>query len=127
MNKDKRHVVFIAKKLVDLGFDIVSTAGTAKVLAKNGIPVKPVYKVNEGRPHILDLIKNGEIHLIINTPSGKKPRADEVTIRSEAVTHDIPYYTTLSGASAAVNGIESMVRGGISIQSIQEYHNGIGS
>jgi carbamoyl-phosphate synthase large subunit len=125
MNKDKRHVVFIAKKLVDLGFHIVSTAGTAKVLSKNGIPVKPVYKVNEGRPHIVDLIKNGEIHLIINTPSGKKPKADEVAIRSEAVLHDIPCITTISGASAAVNGIESMVRGGISVQSIQEYHNQI--
>ncbi len=122
MNKDKRHVVFIAKKLVDLGFQVVATSGTAKVLAKNGIPVKPVYKVNEGRPHVLDLIKNGEIDLIINTPSGKKPRVDEVTIRSEAVTHDIPYCTTLSGASAAVNGIESLIRRGISVQSVQEYH-----
>jgi carbamoyl-phosphate synthase large subunit len=122
MNKDKRHVVFIAKKLVDLGFQVVATTGTAKILAKNGIPVRTVHKVNEGRPHILDLIKNGEIHLIINTPSGKKPRADEVTIRSEAVTHDIPYCTTLSGASAAVNGIESLIRKGISVQTIQEYH-----
>ncbi len=125
MNKDKRHVVFIAKKLVDLGFDVVATTGTAKVLAKNGIPVKTVYKVNEGRPHIVDLIKNGEIHLIINTPSGKKPKADEVAIRSEAVIHDIPCITTLSGASAAVNGIESMIRRGISVQSIQEYHDQI--
>ncbi len=125
MNKDKRHVIFIAKKLVDLGFNIVATTGTAKVLAKNGIPVKPVYKVNEGRPHIVDLMKNGEIHLIINTPSGKKPKADEVAIRSEAVIHDIPSITTISGASAAVNGIESMVRRGISVQSIQEYHKQI--
>jgi len=125
MNKDKRHVIFIAKKLIDLGFHIVATTGTAKVLAKNGIPVKPVYKVNEGRPHIIDLMKNGEIHLIINTPSGKKPKADEVAIRSEAVIHDIPCITTISGASAAVNGIESMARRGISVQSIQEYHKQI--
>ncbi|MFQ6079513.1 MAG: carbamoyl-phosphate synthase large subunit, partial [Thermodesulfobacteriota bacterium] len=122
MNKDKRHVVFIAKKMVDLGFQIVATMGTAKVLAKNGIPVKTVRKVHEGRPHILDLIKDGEINLIINTPGGKKPKADEVAIRSEAVVHDIPCITTISGASAAVNGIESMVRSGISVQSIQEYH-----
>jgi carbamoyl-phosphate synthase large subunit len=125
MNKDKRHVVFIAKKLIDLGFHIVATRGTAKVLAKNGIPVNTVYKVNEGRPHIVDLIKNGKIHLVINTPSGKKPRADEIAIRSEAVIHDIPCITTISGASAAVNGIESMVRKGISVQSIQEYHTNI--
>jgi carbamoyl-phosphate synthase large subunit len=125
MNKDKRHVVFIAKKLVDLGFQIVATTGTARVLAKNGIPVKTVHKVDEGRPHIVDLIKNGKIHLIINTPSGKKPKADEISIRSEAVVHDIPCITTISGASAAVNGIESMVRGGISVQPIQEYHTQI--
>jgi carbamoyl-phosphate synthase large subunit len=125
MNKDKRHVVFIAKKLIDLGFHIVATSGTAKVLTKNGIPAKTVHKVNEGRPHIVDLIKNGEIHLVINTPSGKKPRADEIAIRSEAVIHDIPCITTISGASAAVNGIESMVRTGISVQSIQEYHHQI--
>ncbi len=125
MNKDKRHVVFIAKKLVDLGFQVVATTGTAKVLAKNGIPVRTVHKVNEGRPDVVDHIKNGEIHLIINTPSGKKPKADEVAIRSEAVIHDIPYFTTLSGASAAVNGIESMIRRGISVQSIQEYHGRI--
>ena len=125
MNRDKRHVVFIAKKLVDLGFHIVATMGTAKVLAKNGIPVKTVHKVNEGRPHIIDLIKNGEIHLVINTPGGKKPKADDVAIRTEAVIHDIPCITTISGASAAVNGIESMVQRGISVQTIQEYHDQI--
>jgi carbamoyl-phosphate synthase large subunit len=122
MNKDKRHIVFIAKKLADLGFQIVATTGTAKVLAKSGIPITTVNKVAEGRPHIVDFIKNGEIHLIINTPSGKNPKADEVAIRTEAAAHTIPCITTISGASAAVNGIESMVRRGISVQSIQEYH-----
>jgi carbamoyl-phosphate synthase large subunit len=125
MNKDKRHVVFIAKKLVDLGFHVVATIGTARVLSRNGIPVQTVNKVKEGRPHVVDLIKNGQIHLIINTPSGKKPKTDEVAIRSEAVVHDIPCITTISGASAAVNGIESMLRAGISVQTIQEYHTHI--
>ena len=125
MNKDKRSVVFVAKKLVDLGFEIVATKGTAKVLLNNGIPVQTVFKVGEGRPDIVDRIKNGEIDLVINTPSGKKPKADEVAIRSQSVAHNIPCITTLSGASAAVNGIESLLKRGISVKSIQEYHQRI--
>jgi carbamoyl-phosphate synthase large subunit len=125
MNKDKRHIVFIAKKLTDLGFEIMATKGTAKVLANNGIPVQIVFKVGEGRPDIVDRIKNGEIDLVINTPSGKKPKADRVTIRSESVAHNIPCITTLSGASAAVNGIESLLKRRISVNSIQEYHQKI--
>ncbi len=122
MNKDKRHIVFVAKKLADLGFELVATRGTAKVLASNGIPVQTVFKVGEGRPDIVDRMKNGEIHLVINTPSGKNPKADEVAIRSQAVAHSIPIITTLSGAEAVVNGIESLLKRGISVRSIQEYH-----
>jgi carbamoyl-phosphate synthase large subunit len=125
MNKDKRSIVFVAKKLADFGFEIIATKGTAKVLVKNGIPVQTVFKVGEGRPDIVDRIKNGEIDLVINTPSGKKPKADEVAIRSQSVAHNIPCITTLSGASAAVNGIESLLKRGTSVKSIQEYHQGI--
>ena len=125
MNKDKRPVVFVAKKLIDLGFEIVATRGTAKVLLNNAIPVQTVFKVGEGRPDIVDRIKNGEIDLVINTPSGKKPKADEVAIRSQSVAHNIPCITTLSGASAAVNGIESLLRRGMDVHSIQEYHQKI--
>ena len=121
MNKDKRSIVFLAKKLADLGFEIVATKGTAKVLGNNGIPVQTVFKVGEGRPDIVDQIKNREIHLVINTPSGKKPKADEVAIRSQSVAHNIPCVTTLSGAEAVVNAIESLKRG-MSVKSIQEYH-----
>ncbi len=121
MNKDKRSIVFLAKKLADLGFEIVATKGTAKVLVNNGIPVQTVFKMGEGRPDIVDQIKNGQIHLVINTPSGKKPKADEVAIRSQSVAHNIPCITTLSGAEAAVNAIESLKRG-MSVMSIQEYH-----
>ena len=124
MNKDKRSIVFLAKKLVDLGFQIVATKGTAKVLANNGIPVQSVFKVGEGRPDIVDQIKNGEINLVINTPSGKKPKSDEVAIRSQSVAHNIPSVTTLSGAEAVVNGIESLRRG-MSVKSVQEYHRNI--
>jgi carbamoyl-phosphate synthase large subunit len=125
MNKDKRPSVFLAKKLVDLGFEIVATKGTAKVLLNNGIPVQTVFKVGEGRPDIVDRMKNREIDLVINTPSGKKPKADETAIRSQAVAHNIPCITTLSGASAAVNGIESLKKRGMSVRSIQEYHGAI--
>jgi carbamoyl-phosphate synthase large subunit len=124
MNKDKRSIIFVAKKLIDLGFEIVATKGTAKVLANNGIPVQTVFKFGEGRPDIVDRIKNGEIDLVINTPSGKKPKADEVAIRSESVAHNIPCVTTLFGAEAVVNGIESLKRG-MSVTSIQEYHRNI--
>jgi carbamoyl-phosphate synthase large subunit len=124
MNKDKRSIIFVAKKLSDLGFEIVATKGTAKVLVNNGITVQVVFKFGEGRPDIVDRIKNGEINLVINTPSGKKPKADEVAIRSESVAHNIPCVTTLFGAEALVNGIESLKRG-MSVKSIQEYHHGI--
>jgi len=83
-----------------------------------------VFKVGEGRPDIVDRIKNGEIDLVINTPSGKKPKADEVAIRSQSVAHNIPCVTTLFGAEAMVNGIESLKRG-MAVNSIQEYHRRI--
>jgi carbamoyl-phosphate synthase large subunit len=121
MNKDKRSIVFLAKKLADLGFEIVATKGTAKVLVNNGILVQTVFKVGEGRPDIVDQIKNGQIHLVINTPSGKKPKSDEVAIRSQSTAHNIPCVTTLSGAEAVVNAIESLKRG-MAVKSIQEYH-----
>ena len=125
MNNDKRNIVFVAKKLTDLGFEIMATKGTAKVLANNGIPVQTVFKMGESRPDIVDRIKNGEVDLVINTPSGKKPKADEVAIRSQSVAHNIPCITTLFGASAAVNGIESLLKRRISVNSIQEYHKNI--
>jgi carbamoyl-phosphate synthase large subunit len=121
MNKDKRSIVFLAKKLADLGFEIVATKGTAKVLVNNGILVQTVFKVGEGRPDIVDQIKNGQIHLVINTPSGKKPKADEIAIRSQSTAHNIPCVTTLSGAEAVVNAIEALKRG-MAVKSIQEYH-----
>jgi carbamoyl-phosphate synthase large subunit len=121
-NKDKRNVVFIAKKLSDLGFRICATRGTGKVLANNGIEVKLIHKVSEGRPHIVDMIKNGEINFIINTPSGRNPKQDEVLIRSQAVQYKIPYTTTLSGAQAVVNAIESMRKDKLQVKALQDYY-----
>ncbi len=124
-NKDKRNVVFIAKKLIDLGFSIVSTSGTEKTLKKHGIAVEHVFKIQEGRPDVLDLIKNREIKLIINTPSGKIPRAHEVKIRSLAVQYATPIVTTMPGAQATVNALESLIKEDLSVKSLQEYHKEI--
>jgi carbamoyl-phosphate synthase large subunit len=121
-NKDKRNVAFIAKKLSDLGFKIFATKGTGKILANSGMEVTFVNKVSEGRPHVVDMIKNGEIHLIINTPSGRKPKADEVLIRAGAVQYKIPYTTTISGAQAVVNAIEAMKKGILSVKPLQDYY-----
>ncbi len=122
-DRDKRGIILIAKKLKELGFSIVSTPGTWKVLKNSGIDAELVYKVHEGRrPNTTDLIKNREICLIINTPEGKGPRKDEPSICSLAVQFNIPYITTLSAALAAVNGVESLKRKGISVKPIQEYH-----
>jgi carbamoyl-phosphate synthase large subunit len=121
-DKDKRAVVFVAKKLIDLGFDIYATSGTASALTKNSIAVKVLPKIAEGRPNVLDLMKDHKIQLVINTPSGRIPRADEVKIRSHVVLYNIPYTTTISGAQATVNGIESLVKKGLGVKPLQGYH-----
>jgi carbamoyl-phosphate synthase large subunit len=121
-NQDKRNVVFIAKKLSDLGFRIFATRGTGKILANSGIDTTLVNKVSEGRPHVVDMIKNGDIHLIINTPSGRKPKNDEVLIRAGAVQYKIPYTTTISGAQAVVNAIETMKKGDLRVKPLQDYY-----
>jgi carbamoyl-phosphate synthase large subunit len=97
---DKRGVVSVAKQIAELGFDIVATSGTAAVLKENGIACEPVFKVNEGQPHIVDMIKNDDINLIINTTEGKQAIADSGTIRSNALQHKVTYTTTLAGAEA---------------------------
>jgi carbamoyl-phosphate synthase large subunit len=122
-NQDKRDVAHIVKRLADLGFNIVSTSGTAKVLRNNGIEVRELFKIHEGRPNVLDLIKNQEIHLVINTPKGKGPREDEKLIRVTATVHNIPIITTRQGADAAANAIEAILKKGIHVKSIQEYHS----
>ena len=120
-SKDKRPMIFLAKKLVDLGFNLVATRGTAKALARNDIPVTQVLKVSQGRPNIVDMMKNGEVDLIINTPGGKGTKPDGLAIRSNAVALKIPLITTVAGAYAAVNGIEALKKKGIQVKTIQEY------
>ncbi|WP_457679616.1 carbamoyl-phosphate synthase large subunit [Thermovibrio sp.] len=124
-DKDKPKIYSIAKKLSDMGFKIVSTEGTYNFLKERGIPVELVYKIQEGRrPNIGDLIKNGEICLIINTPTGSKSKKDAYSIRRLAVNHKIPYYTTVRGAQAAVMAIESMRRENLEVKPLQEYYGG---
>jgi carbamoyl-phosphate synthase large subunit len=123
-NKDKRSIIFVAKKLADLGFSLVATTGTAKVLVKNGLEVTSVLKIGGGRPNIADMIKNGEIGLTINTPSGREAHSDQLSLRSLAVMYNVPYITTISGASAAVNGIEFLQKGEIEVKALQDYHKG---
>jgi len=120
-NSDKREIIFIAKKLEDLGFELVATEGTAAALARNDVKVKTLHKVSVGRPNALDLIKNSEIKLIINTVSGKKPRKDEIVIRTQAIANRIPLISTLSAAAAFVNGLEALKKRGISVKCLQEY------
>ncbi|HUU93929.1 MAG TPA: carbamoyl-phosphate synthase large subunit [Phycisphaerae bacterium] len=120
-NSDKRDVIFIAKKLEDLGFDLVATEGTAAALAHNDVRVTPLRKISVGRPNVLDLMKNQQVRLIINTVSGKRPRIDEIHIRTHAIANNIPLISTLSAAAAFVNGIEALKKRGIGVKSLQEY------
>lgn len=117
----KTDVAEIAKLYADLGFQIVSTVGTAAVLEKAGLKVERVFKLTEGRPNTIDLLKNRQIQLVINTPSGQTPRADEIKIRTTAVYTGTPIMTTLSGAKAAALGIAALKRTGYDVKTVQEY------
>ena len=120
-NDDKRNIIFIAKRLYYMGFEIIATKGTSKVLRSNDVKTEMVDKIGEGGTEIPELIRRGEIRLIINTPSGQRGQSDMKPIRSLAVMHGIPCITTIQGARAAVNGMESILKGDLSVKSIQEY------
>jgi len=119
---DKPQVADVARKFVDMGFKLVATAGTADVLENSGMTVERVYKVKEGRPNVVDLIKGERIQLIINTPHGVDPFFDEKAIRRAAVSARIPTITTLSAARAAAEGISALQRGEIRVQALQKLH-----
>jgi carbamoyl-phosphate synthase large subunit len=112
----------IGKMFADLGFELVATSGTAAILQKSGLTVRQILKLGEGRPNAVDLLKNRELQLVINTPSGQTPRADEVKIRTTAVYTGTPIMTTLSGARAAALGIAALKKNGYSVKTLQEYH-----
>jgi carbamoyl-phosphate synthase large subunit len=117
----KKKIAEIARQFVELGFELVATGGTATTLEKAGLKVERVFKLTEGRPNAIDLLKNKELQLVINTPSGSTPRADEVKIRTTAVYTGTPIMTTLSSAKAAVRGIAALKKSGYEVKSVQEY------
>jgi len=119
---DKEAVIPVAREFVKLGFEIISTSGTADALGKAKIKVTKVFKIHEGRPNVLDRIKNGDINFIINTPSGKIPREHEVVIRNAALAAKIPIMTTVRAALASANGIQSLQKRKVQVRSLQEYH-----
>jgi carbamoyl-phosphate synthase large subunit len=125
-NRDKRSMIFPVKRLVDLGFTVVATEGTAAVLRRNGIPARTVRKHSQGRgpggqPTIVDLINRGEIDMVINTPSGRDARADGYAIRAATTSMDRPIITTVQQLAAAVLGIEAVRRGPLRVSSLQEH------
>lgn len=121
-NAHKREVAEVAKLFADLGFELISTSGTAAILSEAGLNVEKVHKLSEGRPNAIDLLKNREIQLVINTPTGQTPRSDEVKIRTTAVYTGTPIMTTLSGARAAALGIQALKKSGYGVQTVQEYY-----
>ena len=123
--KDRPAVLEVARQFVDLGFKIKATTGTHKFLADHGIPSDPILKLHEGRPNIVDAIKNKEIHLVINTPSGKLSKHDDSYIRKAAIKYKVPYITTLAAALAAARGIAAIRTGRGQVRSLQWYHRNI--
>ncbi len=121
-DRDKKALLPIARQLREHGFSLVATQGTASFLAAAGVAVTPVFKVNEGRPNVVDWIKTGKIHLVINTPLGRQSHYDERAIRRAAVRHRVPCITTLEGAVAAVTGIAALQEHAVEVRALQDLH-----
>ncbi len=124
LDQYKERIVPIALRLIDLGFNLCATEGTAEVLNAAGVTACRVLKVHEGRPNVVDMLKNRKIQLVINTPLGRRGKSDSAAIRREALLRQVPTITTIPGAAAAVTGLESLARGGLAVKSLQEYHAG---
>jgi carbamoyl-phosphate synthase large subunit len=121
-NSDKRSIILLAKRIKELGFSIYATKGTADMLKRNGVEAEAVKKVQDGRPNVVDLIKNRTVELVINTPWGRGTRMDGYEIRTSAAAYGIPCITTLAAATAVVQGIEALISGNMDVKPIQEYH-----
>jgi len=117
---DKRSIIFMAKRLADLGFTLLATRGTARFLKLNGLECEVVFKVHEGKPDVVDRISQGEVTLVINTPLGRESQYDERAIRAAALRHGVPTVTTISGALAAISGIEALAKGTLDVAALQE-------
>jgi carbamoyl-phosphate synthase large subunit len=123
--RDRAGVVDVARRFAELGFRIKATNGTHRFLAGQGVASESILKMHEGRPNIVDGIKNQEIQLVINTPSGKLSQYDDSYIRKAAIQYKVPYITTVAAAIAAVRGIAAFRRGHGSVRSLQSYHSSI--
>ena len=120
-DRDKDAVVPVAQKLADLGFKLIATSGTHRVLTQNGLTVDTVLKVHEGRPHVVDLIKNGQIQLIINTPIGDEAQQDDHEIRRTALAYKVPTITTIAAARATAAAMRSLQQESLSVKALQDY------
>jgi carbamoyl-phosphate synthase large subunit len=125
-DSDKPRVMEAVRILVELGFRVIATSGTQRYFAERGIPASKINKVLEGRPHIVDAIKNGEVQLVFNTTEGATALADSRSLRRAALLHKVPYYTTLSGAVAAAQGIKAYLGGDLEVRALQSYFSGKG-
>ena len=121
-NRDKEAIVPIARTLTEAGFELVATAGTRAHLEENGVEARQVMKISEGRPHVIDLLTDGSIGLMINTPADRDSHIDDYEIRRAAIIHRVPYTTTIPGAIAAVQGIMSLKTKTVTVKSLQDYH-----
>jgi carbamoyl-phosphate synthase large subunit len=122
-DKDKvTEIIKVAKRLLELKLDIISTSGTAKFLQSNGVYVKTIQRVSAGKISVIDLIRDGKVQLVINTVSGKIPRLDEVRIRTIAIAFGVPVVTTVPGAEASVRGIETLIKHKLQVKPLQAYH-----
>ena len=121
-DRDKERIVPVARKLQDLGFKLIATKNTGAVLTGHGLTIEEISKIGEGRPDMVDIIKNKQVDLIINTPKGTRSRSDGYTIRQHALIHSVPVITTVFGAEAAVDGITALSKQGIAVKPIQEYY-----
>jgi carbamoyl-phosphate synthase large subunit len=119
--RDKQAAAVVAREFVTLGFKIVATSGTKQVLNETGIEAELVYKLHEGRPHVVDWIKNQQVQLIINTPSGEEAQSDGQTIRRAALTYKIPIVTTIAGAKATAAAIRSLQTTPLRVKALQDY------
>jgi carbamoyl-phosphate synthase large subunit len=121
-DREKPAALEVIRRFENLGFKIMATQGTHQFLSENGIHSESIYKMHEGRPNIVDAIKNGEIQLVINTPVGKLGKYDDSYIRKTAIKYKIPYITTIAASTATIRGIEAFHRGHSDVKSLQSYH-----
>jgi carbamoyl-phosphate synthase large subunit len=121
-DEDKPRILAAVKLLASLGFKCIATSGTQRYLAEQGVEVSKINKVLEGRPNVVDVIKNGGVQLVFNTTEGATALADSRSLRHAALLHKVPYYTTLSGAVAAAQGIKAYLGGDLEVRALQSYY-----